>query len=78
MTLEELRYKRALALVKLEVEKAQMHASFDGLRQRAGSEGMRGLLFRNVTLSRLKAADYAFLSMKVAQLAFRLWKRKRH
>ncbi len=77
MTLSELRFKRATALVNLEVCKSQMMTQATLLRERAQSQGVRGLLHTSpFTLKRLKTADYLFLGMKLSSLAFKLWKRK--
>lgn len=76
LTLPQLRYQRAMALVKLEMSKEQLASTVFRAKQRASSEGLRGLFMSNIALKRMKIADYAFLGFKLSQLVFKLWKRR--
>ena len=64
-TLEELRRRRALSLVKREVGKERMNFTISGLRTRVADNGMRGLLFNNSTISGLRTADYVLLGFRL-------------
>lgn len=74
----ELKYRRAAALIKLEVSKAQLSNSFERLREHTRSQGLRGLMVNNVlSLKRLRIADYVFLGYKLSNLLYRMWRRRK-
>jgi hypothetical protein len=77
MTLDELRYRRALSLVKLEAGKGKMANTVDALRNHVSDNGIRGLLFSNNMLHQLKTVDYLILGFKASRLLARLWRRFR-
>ncbi len=74
MTLEELRMKRAKALILSEVTKAQLLSSYNVMKAKTNSHGVRALLFHNSVIKSLKTADYLFLGAKAAMFGFKLWK----
>lgn len=74
MTLEELRTKRAKALIMSEVTKAQLLSSYNVMKSKNGNHGIRAFLFSNSVVKSLKTADYIFLGAKAAMLGFRLWR----
>lgn len=76
LTLSQLRYQRAMALVKLEMSKERLASSLVHAKQRASTEGLRGFIMNNVTIKKMKFADYAFLGFKLSQMVFKLWKRR--
>ncbi len=76
MTLDQIRYERMKALMMIEVNKAQAAATAAQIKQRASSQGVRGLLFEGLALKRLKVADYVFLGFKASQLLFKLWRKR--
>lgn len=76
ITLEELRMRRAKALLKREVEKERMSNVVENVRTRVADNGIRGLMFNNNAISGLKAADYAFLGWRLTRLLLKLRRRK--
>lgn len=76
-TLEELRQRRAISLVKREVGKERMNFVIDGMRTRVADNGVRGLLFSNNTINGLRTADYLLLGLRLSQAILK-WRRKRH
>lgn len=77
MTLEELRMKRAKALIISEVNKAQLVASYELAKSKTRSHGIRALLFNENVLSGLKVTDYLLIGAKTAMLGAKLWKKYR-
>lgn len=75
-TLEQLRQRRAISLVKREVGKERMNRVLDGMRTRVADNGVRGLLFNNNTISSLRTADYLLLGFKLTQALWK-WRNKR-
>lgn len=75
LTLEQLRYKRAESLIRLELCKAKLANEAIRTRQQAQNQGLRGLLFNSITQKRLRTADYLALGMKGGQLLLRLYRR---
>lgn len=76
LTLSQLRYQRAMALVKLEMSKEQLASTVIHAKQRASSEGLRGFFMNSIAIKRMKIADYAFLGFKLSQLVFKLWRKR--
>ncbi len=76
MTLEQLRLKRAVALVRREMGKERMSLAVDSMRTRVADNGVRGLLFDNKTISGLKTADYALLGWRLARMVIKLWRKR--
>ena len=75
MTLEELRMKRAKALIMTEVNKAQLVADFQLAKSKTRSHGIRALIFNNNEVSGLKLTDYLLIGVKTAMLGAKLWKK---
>ena len=75
MTLEELRMKRAKALIMTEVNKAPLVADFQLAKSKTRSHGIRALIFNNNELSGLKLTDYLLIGVKTAMLGAKLWKK---
>ena len=73
MTLEELRMKRAKALIMTEVNKAQLVAQL--AKSKTRSHGIRALIFNNNEVSGLKLTDYLLIGVKTAMLGAKLWKK---
>lgn len=76
-TLEQLKQRRAISLVKREVGKERMNYVIDNMRTRVADNGVRGLLFNNNTISGLRTADYLLLGLRLSQAILK-WRRKRH
>lgn len=74
-TLEELKMKRAKALVLSEVSKAQLLAAYEVAKDKTNSHGLRAWLFGGEVLKGLKFTDYLMFSAKAAMLGFKLWKK---
>ncbi len=77
MTLDELRLKRTMALVRREVGREHINHVVDGLRTRVSDNGVRGLLFNNNTIAGLKTADYALLGWRLTRVLMKLWRKRR-
>ena len=58
-TLEELRMKRAKALIMTEVSKSQLLSAYEMAKSKTNSHGVRALLFNNNVLKGLKTTDYS-------------------
>jgi len=67
MTLDEIQKARARALVKREVERANMQHNLDGLKSNVANNGVRALMFSPNQVAHLKTADYVFLGFKLAR-----------
>ena len=76
LTLDELRKRRAKALLRREVGKVKVNAVLARMRTRVNDNGLRGLMFSNKAISNLKAADYVFLGWKIARLFIKARRRK--
>lgn len=77
MTLDELRLRRTMALVKREVGRERMSHLVDGTRERVATGGVRGLLFDNNTVAGLKTADYVLLGWRATRMLMKLWRKWR-
>ena len=76
LTLDELRKRRAKALLRREVGKVKINAALGNVRTRVNDNGIRGLMFSNKAISNLKAADYVFLGWKIVRLFIKARRRK--
>lgn len=76
-TIDELRRRRAKALIKRELARVKFTHEVGSVQQRAKQHGMRGLLFNNNTVAGLNKADYAFLGIKALRLLLKWWARRR-
>ena len=76
LTLDQLRMRRAKALLRREVGKVKINAVLDGMKTRVNDNGIRGLMFNDKTIGRLKTADYMFLGWKIAQIFIKARRKK--
>ena len=76
-TLEQLRMQRAMALVRREVGRERLDMAVGNMKTRVNDNGIRGLLFDNKTIGRLKTADYVLLGWKLSQALVKMWARSR-
>ena len=76
LTLDELRQRRARALVRREVERVKMDHVLQGARTRVSENGVRALMFKDKTIGRLKTADYLFLGFRLTRSLMKLWRKK--
>jgi heterodisulfide reductase subunit A-like polyferredoxin len=74
--MEELKMRRAKALVRREVKRATLMHQLETKRDEVSRNGVRSLLFSGNTVAGLKKADYAFLGYKVIALLIKLYSRK--
>ena len=74
-TLEQLRFQRALALIKLENEKAKLTQKANNqlaqFKSQTTAKGLTGNIFKLVS-GRLKWVDYALIAFNVAKFVTRL------
>ncbi len=76
-TIDELRRRRAKALIKRELARVKLSSEMSALQQRASRHGVRGLLFNNKEVARLNKADYAFLGFKAVRMLLKWWARRK-
>lgn len=76
-TLEELKLKRAMALVRAQVGKEKLGILFDGTKERVADNGLRGLLFNDSTINNLRTADYLLMGFKLANSMFKFWRKNK-
>ena len=77
-TLEELRYRRAMALVRRELGQNQLNESVNNVKTRVSDNGIRGFMGNNSFLKKMKTADYLLLAFKLSNALFKLWRKKKH
>ena len=77
MTLDELRRRRAAAMVRLEVCKAKLAMRYESMSGEVQRNGVRGLLFDAAQTSKLKKVDYLLLAFKAGRLIYNLLKTRR-
>ena len=77
-TLEQLRFQRALALIKLENEKAVLaqkaNQKIEQFKSNTSAKGVTGNIFKMIS-GRLKWVDYALIGFNIAKLVTRLRRR---
>lgn len=71
-TLDELRKRRMLALVKRELSRERIVMQYSQARGNVTSNGLRGMFFKNGTIGKLKTVDYLFLGWKLARGVIKL------
>lgn len=77
LTLEELKRRRVVALVRRELGREKLAYSLGEMKGNVASNGIRGLLFSKSTVAKLKTADYLLLGWKIAKGLLMLRNRKR-
>lgn len=77
LTIDELKMRRAKALVLREVSRMSLMQQFSNTKENVSQNGVRGLLFSNKTISGLKKTDYAYLGYKAVRLLVRLYLRRK-
>lgn len=77
---DELRYQRALTLVKCEMEKEKLRGAVDAIKQGGipllGNGGRNPLL--NKMLGALDFADYSYLAFKIGRKCYKLFSKRRN
>ena len=76
-TLEELRYRRAMALVRREIGRSQLNTSVNNVKTRVSDNGIRGFMGDNSFLKKMKTADYLLLGFKLSNALYKLWRKKK-
>ena len=77
LTIDELKMRRAKALVFREVNRANLSYQFNNARDNFSQNGVRSLLFSNNTIVGLKKADYMFIGVKAISLLIKLYLRRK-
>ena len=77
LTMDELRQRRAKALLRREVGRVQMDHVLGGMRTRVNDNGIRALMFNDTTIGHLKTADYLLLGFKLTRALLKLWRKRR-
>ena len=77
LTIDELKMRRAKALVMREVNRASISYQFANMRNDVSQNGVRALLFSDNTIAGLKKTDYAYLGYKAVRLLVRLYLRRK-
>ncbi len=77
LTLEELRFRRAMALVRCQLSREAMQTSVEDVKEQVNTNGVRSLLFTNKTTMRLKKVDMLLLGFKAARTIYSLWRKMR-
>lgn len=76
---EELKYQRALAVIKCEMEKEKLLGAVNAAKQAGfpvlGGAGRHGLV--NKMLGALDFADYSFLAFKIGRKFYKLFNRRK-
>ncbi|MCF0182506.1 MAG: hypothetical protein HUK11_09715 [Muribaculaceae bacterium] len=72
MTLDELRQRRAIALVHRELSRERFALKVEEARHKVETNGVRGVLFKSTTITKLKTADYVLLGWRLARGLFKL------
>ena len=76
-TIDELRRRRAKALIKRELTRVKFTNEVGSIQQRAKQHGMRGLLFNNKTVAGLNRTDYIYMGYRALRLLLKWWARRR-
>lgn len=76
-TLDELKQRRVVALVKRELSREKLAAGFNQARGNFTANGVRGMLFSKDTVAKLKFTDYLLLGWKVVKGIYRFRNRNK-
>ena len=74
-TLEQLRFRRAMAAIKSQMGRERIAAQFAQSKQQLNDNGLRSAIFSKSALSGLKTVDYVLLGYKVSKLGYKVWKK---
>ena len=77
-TLEELQKRRVIALVKRELGREKLKSDLAQMKDKMSTNGVRGMLFSNSDLPKLKKADFLFLGWKLIKGIIKFRNRKRN
>lgn len=77
LTLEQLRMRRAIALVHRELGRAEFANNISQAKGQVASNGIRGLLFKKDTITKLKTADYLLLGWRFASALIKYRNRRK-
>lgn len=77
LTLDELKMRRAKALVLREVSRMSLSQQLSSTKENVSQNGVRALLFSDNTIAGLKKTDYAYLGYKAVRLLVRLYLRRK-
>jgi len=76
MTIEELKYRRALALAKIEIEKGVMMNEVHSALNVTTTKGVAGMLVRRF-FGKMTIMDYALIGFKLTKTLSKFWRSRR-
>lgn len=76
-SLEELRYRRALAAIKCEIGNEKVRSSVAELKMGVRNNGLRSFFFGKDLLGSLKLVDYLIIGFKLSKLVSKVWKKSK-
>lgn len=75
LTLDQLRMRRAMALVRREMGRERINAVIGGIKTDVSNNGIRSFLFKPGTVKALKWTDYVLLGFNTFRLVSKLWRK---
>lgn len=75
LTLEQLRFRRGIALVRREVGRERIAGILNGVKTDVKQNGLRSFLFQPGTVKALRWTDYVLLGFNAFKLVTKLWRR---
>lgn len=76
-TMDELKRRRIIAMVRRELGREKIVMQFAQTKSAVSSNGIKGLLFTDNELTKLKAVDYALLGWKAVKMFIKFKNRKK-
>lgn len=77
-TMDELKRRRIVAMVRRELGREKIAMQFAHTKNAVSANGIKGLLFTDNELTKLKAMDYALLGWKAVKMFIKFRNRKRN
>ncbi|WP_407401871.1 hypothetical protein [Sodaliphilus sp.] len=77
-TMDELKRRRIVAMVRRELGREKIAMQFAHTKNAMSVNGIKGLLFTDNELTKLKAMDYALLGWKAVKMFIKFRNRKRN
>ena len=78
LTMDELKRRRIVAMVRRELGREKIAMQFAHTKNAVSANGIKGLLFTDNELTKLKAMDYALLGWKAVKMFIKFRNRKRN
>lgn len=76
LTLEQLRFRRGMALVRREVGRERMNALISDVKTDVNTNGLRSFMFAPGVVKALRWTDYVMLGFNIVKLIAKLRRRK--